>query len=314
MFIATKNNVQSIFQSLHLSTSLLSSEVSILSSAVSLRTSLCTGRRSSEVSVLTNALLTKPLESGSSFTTTPIDQSFLGSFLLCSVSPDSTLAAAEVWAGTLFSTTTRTGYTGTELYANGGAYRRHYVETCWEGGRAILVFIVKIWLCDSGKGRLESLEVAVIGLELMIDSTSHVKVSKDSSSRRSRVLRILLVVRICRSQIPSMSLPAGGLNVQSTCCWRSFSVILLWSISSMASRSSLVAPTKLVPLSVLISSAEPRRAIKRRSVFRNESVSSELATSIWTALLTRYVNSAPYRFRSLRPSFVTYGPKKSTPT
>ena len=134
MFIATKNNVQSIFQSLHLSTSLLSSEVSILSSAVSLRTRLCTGRRSSEVSVLTNALLTKPLESGSSFTTTPIDQSFLGSFLLCSVSLDSTWAAAEVWAGTLFSTTTRTGYTGTELYANGGAYRRHYVETCLEGG------------------------------------------------------------------------------------------------------------------------------------------------------------------------------------
>ena len=51
-----------------------------------------------------------------------------------------------------------------------------------------------------------------------------------------------------------------------------------------------------------------------RNVFRNESVSSELETSMWIALLTRHVNNAPYRSRSCRPSFVMYRPKKSTPT
>ena len=82
----------------------------------------------------------------------------------------------------------------------------------------------------------------------------------------------------------------------------------------MASRSSLTAPIKLVPLSLLISRRGPLRAIKRRNVFRNESVASELETSMWIALLTRHVNNAPYRLRYFRSSFVMYGPKTSTPT
>ena len=137
----------------------------------------------------------------------------------------------------------------------------------------------------------------------MIDSTSHIRVCKDSSSKRlpcsrSRVSRIRRVVRICLSQTAPIWLAAGGLNFQSMFCWRSFSVISFWSISLIASRSSRLAPTKLVPLSLLISRTWPRRVMRRRSAWRKESVSREWATSIWTALLTRHVNSAPYLLRS----------------
>ena len=43
-------------------------------------------------------------------------------------------------------------------------------------------------------------------------------------------------------------------------------------------------------------------SMKRRSARINKFDSTELATSIWTARLTKHVNRAPYRFTSLRPS------------
>ena len=48
----------------------------------------------------------------------------------------------------------------------------------------MLVFMVRIWFGDSGIGSLASLEMAVSGLELMMVSTPHNKVCKDSSSKR----------------------------------------------------------------------------------------------------------------------------------
>ena len=70
-----------MLQTRRLSSSLLLSSASIRSSTASNRTSLCTGLRSSVVFVLMTALLMSPLESGSTFTMMPIDQSFLGVFL-----------------------------------------------------------------------------------------------------------------------------------------------------------------------------------------------------------------------------------------
>ena len=43
----------------------------------------------------------------------------------------------------------------------------------------MLVFVVRIWLGVSGNGSLASLDVIMSGLELMIASTSHIKVCKD---------------------------------------------------------------------------------------------------------------------------------------
>lgn len=81
-----------------------------------------------------------------------------------------------------------------------------------------------------------------------MDSTSRIKVCKDSSSKRlacslRRVARTLRTVLMCLSQTPPMWLAAGGLNLQSICCRRSFSVISSWFISLIATRSSLSAPT-----------------------------------------------------------------------
>ena len=69
----------------------------------------------------------------------------------------------------------------------------------------MLVFVVRIWLGVSGNGSLASLDVISSGLELMIASTSHSKVCKDSwfnrfPCSRSKVSRILHVVLICLSQ------------------------------------------------------------------------------------------------------------------
>ena len=72
---------------------------------------------------------------------------------------------------------------------------------------------------------------------------------------------------------------------------------------------SRFAPVKLVPLSHRISLTGPRRAMKRRSTLRKQSVSREVATSMWTALLTRHVKSAPYLLCSFLLSFVINGPK-----
>ena len=47
-----------------------------------------------------------------------------------------------------------------------------------------LVFMVRIWLGDNGRESLASLEITVSGLGLIMDSTSHNKVCKDSSSKR----------------------------------------------------------------------------------------------------------------------------------
>ena len=172
----------------------------------------------------------------------------------------------------------------------------------------MLVFVVRIWFGLSRNRSLASLDVIVSGLELMIASTSHVKVCKDSSFNQfpcsqSKVSRILCEVLMCFSQTLPMRLAPGGLNFQSICCRQSFSLISSWSIFLIALRSSPFTPTKLVPLSHLNSRVGPLRMMKRRSAFRKLSVSSEWVISMRTAQLTRQVKSAPCPLFSLRPSF-----------
>ena len=141
----------------------------------------------------------------------------------------------------------------------------------------------------------------------MIASTLHSRVRNDSSSRRLE--RTFRMVRICLSHTPPMWLAMGGLKIQSVPSLSSLSWIWSWSISCMAWLSSLCAPMKFVPLSHLISLTGPQRAMKRRSAWIKETVSSEHAVSMCTALLTRQVKRDPYLFTSLRPSLTRNGPK-----
>ena len=117
--------------------------------------------------------------------------------------------------------------------------------------------------------------------------------------------RTFLVVLIWRSHTPPKWLAAGGLKIhQSMFSFSNLTRISSWSISSMAWSNSFPAPTQFVPLSLLTSLTGPRQAMKCRSAGINEFDSRELATSIWTARLTKHVNRAPYRFTSLRPSWL----------
>ena len=58
----------------------------------------------------------------------------------------------------------------------------------------------------------------------------------------------------------------------------------------------------------------PLLAMSRRRVFMKESVSSECAISMWTALIVRHVKIQPYLFTWLLPCFSRNGPKQSIPT
>ena len=71
--------------------------------------------------------------------------------------------------------------------------------------------------------------------------------------------RTFLVVLIWRSHTPPMWLATDGLKIQSMFSFSNSTRISSWSTSSMAWSNSFHAPTKFVPLSLLISLTGPRR-------------------------------------------------------
>ena len=193
---------------------MLSSSASILSSVASWRISLWTGLCNSALDFHTWMLLTRPFLSGCTSETTPIGHSFLGAI--------SSLISTT-------SLTLRLRFTRFHLGRSWRVGSMQVTSFCWNfpgGVRTMLVFMVRIRFGDRGTGSLQSLEITVSGLKLMIDSTSHMRVRKDSSSKQLPCLRINIIyisrifcaVRICCSQTPPMSFAAGGLNFQSICC------------------------------------------------------------------------------------------------
>ena len=92
------------------------------------------------------------------------------------------------------------------------------------------------------------------------------------------------------------------LSVRGT-CWSSYSM----------QQDHLEAPCdhlcKFVPLSLNMCSGGPRRLLNWRNAWVKESISSEKATSRWTALLDMHVNIHPYLFSWLRPCLTRNGPK-----
>ena len=121
--------------------------------------------------------------------------------------------------------------------------------------------------------------------------------------------RILLTDRICRSHTPPMCEAAGGLNIH----WILFSLSSSWTRpwfhSAISRRSSRSAPTKLVPLSDLMSFGSSLRATKRWRQLMNESLPIVSATSMCTARVTRQVNRHPYFFSRPLPVLTGIGPK-----
>ena len=56
----------------------------------------------------------------------------------------------------------------------------------------------------------------------------------------------------------------------------------------------------------------PLCATNQRRAFKKESISRVQLHSVWTALLDKCVNSAPYLLSSFLPSFIRKGPNMST--
>ena len=107
-------------------------------------------------------------------------------------------------------------------------------------------------------------EAVVKGLEWIIASTSHMSVRNDSSSKQwpyssIKPERTFLVILIWRSHTPPMWLAADGLKIQSMFSFSNLTRISSWSTSSTAWSNSFHAPTKFVPLSLLICLTGPRR-------------------------------------------------------
>ena len=180
-----------------------------------------------------------------------------------------------------------------------------YTSAGWKtpgGARTTFDFIVSSWLGVKGLGESGSeIWVTVKGRLLTIASASHIRVLRDSSSNCRPLLfnsdeRTLRTVLIWRSHTPPMWLAAGTFILkenQSHCSSNSFALILSWSISLNACASSLRAPTKLVPWSLLSWRMGPRRLINRLRALINESVSRELDVSRCIALEAIQVNKTP---------------------
>ena len=94
--------------------------------------------------------------------------------------------------------------------------------------------------------------------------------------------------------------PREGLKCHLTPWLVVVSWIFLWSKASN-SFSSLLSPTKLVPLSHTMSLGRPRRDTIRKNAFRNESVSRLNDTLRWMARVARQVNRQRYLFWRVLP-------------
>lgn len=163
-------------------------------------------------------------------------------------------------------------------------------------------FIVRRWLGVKGVGESGSASwFTVKGRLLTIASGSHIKVLRDSSSnclplscnKDERTLRRDL---IWRSQTLPMWLAAGTFILKENQSHFSSSRVVFifsWSISANAWVSSLRAPTKFVPWSLLSCRMGPRRLMSLLKALMKESVSSELAISRYIALDAKQVKRTP---------------------
>ena len=164
----------------------------------------------------------------------------------------------------------------------------------------------------NGSKSLGSLEAGVNGRLFMMPSavTSNVvSISEVMTYSRVSPDRIRLMDLICLSQAPPMCEAVGVLNNHRTPFSLRSPSILSWFHSCNPWRSSRSAPTKFQPLSERMRSGSPRRAMKRCKQLRNESVSSDSATLMCTALELRQVNKHPYLFSRPRPLLTAMGPK-----
>ena len=156
----------------------------------------------------------------------------------------------------------------------------------------------------------------VNGLAFNVCSTKHIVVvsSDNVSCRFPRIANIaFLQLRTSLSQIPPKCGAPGGLNFLMSWPPARRSHIASRSHSLKHSLNSRAAPTKFVPLSLMIVCGFPRLAMNLVIAIMHASVSSPFTTSMWTALVTKHVNRQHRYLTGLRRTVIPNEPKYSIP-
>lgn len=156
-----------------------------------------------------------------------------------------------------------------------------------------------------------------------MDCTSHIRVVSPSSVRTYSLRKAFInTLERCGCNVPShhhgenlQKGGGGGLNVHCMLRCGKNSVIAARFQSLMVLCNSFLPRTKFPPLSELTSCGTPLLAMKRRMLFKTESVSRLWTTLMWIGRIAIQVNNTPYLLAVLLPRRTSAnGPKQSTPT
>ena len=192
----------------------------------------------------------------------------------------------------------------------------------YRSGITTFDFIVSNCVGHSGTGLWTSgKDSDVMGLVLTIASTSARNVWGDSSFRLapcifSSATKIEHADLIWCSHTPLILLAVEGFLFQWIHwppCSSMNSLIFLWFITENALFGFALAPTKFMPLSVLIIRALLLLDTNLWSACMKALVDTEFVDSIWIALLERHVKRHQYLFISLWCSFTKMGSNMSIP-
>ena len=156
------------------------------------------------------------------------------------------------------------------------------------------------------------LHTSMVSSEFINASTSLIAVCSSSSvspAFPTTAFRVFLATLTCDSNTPPKGDPSGGFQFYLILPLEALSAICSWSIARTSSLSSLSAPTKFVPLSLVTSSGLPLVATIRLNAFRKYLVLNEHAISKCTTLVAEHVNRDKYLLaETLRVILVVKGP------
>lgn len=210
--------------------------------------------------ILTTVELTRPCESGSTCTTRAKDQALCGTFFSGIIMTSPSTRLCWVWCYLCLSCITSRYYF---FHQDQNTFAKYctfchcwstYTSLLWNfpgGGIITGDLVLKMWFGVSGSRLLRSPETVIRGLELIVATTSQMRIWNDSSSMQwtyssINLARTFLVVLIWRYHLAAVGLKS---------MFSLFSLVWIssWSISSLACRNLFHVATKFVPSSLLIS-------------------------------------------------------------
>ena len=148
-------------------------------------------------------------------------------------------------------------------------------------------------------------------LALTVCSTRHIVVLNASLVRlRLSKTAIITFLQFCTSfsQIPPKCGALGWMVFQKVIFCDTLLLILALSYSFKKAFSELAAPTKFVPMSLIMVFEDSRLATNFITAANHDPVSNDCATSICTALVVRQVKRQHHLFKVSRRNVFSKGP------